>query len=406
MEEFIAGMGEVGSGGEALSELGRRALGLIVQEALEAEQRDFIGRERYERGERQGYRSGYEAGYLKTAEGRVEVQRPQVRDAGGPYRSQLYEFLRGNSDVVERLAVEMYARGLSTRDIEAAFTDDAGVCLLSRSSVSEVTEALWEEYEEFQQRDLSGLEIVSLFLDGLYEPLRTHGIQREAVLCAWGIEANGNKVPLSFRLGNRESFEAWREFLRDLVARGMAVPLTITTDGAPGLLRAVDEVFDRSLRIRCWVHKVRNVLAKVPEHLRAEIKGHLVAIRDAATFEAGQVAAKEFFVRFEAELPSACRCLSDDLEASLNHLRLPWRLRKFVRTTNLIERSFVEERRRTKTLPRFFTEKSCLKLVHATLIRAAARWQRIKINELEAEQLKVLYRELEIEPKRELNAVA
>lgn len=101
-----------------------------------------------------------------------------------------------------------------------------------------------------------------------------------------------------------------------------------------------------------------------------------------------------------------CVCLSEDLEALLAHLRLPWRHRKFVRTTNLIERSFVEERRRTKTLPRFFTEKSCLKLVHATLIRAALRWQRIKISSLEVEQIQILYEQLDITPTARLEAVA
>jgi transposase-like protein len=151
LRAFLEDLEGAEDGRGALSELVRRAVGLIVQESLEAEQRDFIGRERYERGEGRGYRSGYTRGHLKTAEGRVEVARPQVRDAGLTYRSRLYEFLRGHSDVVERLATEMYARGLSTRDIEAAFTDERGDCLLSRSAVSEVTESLWEEYEVFRR---------------------------------------------------------------------------------------------------------------------------------------------------------------------------------------------------------------------------------------------------------------
>ena len=100
------------------------------------------------------------------------------------------------------------------------------------------------------------------------------------------------------------------------------------------------------------------------------------------------------------ELPSACGCLQDDLDGLLNVLRLPWRLRSFFRTTNLCERSFEEERRRSKVLPRFFTEKSCLKLVFATLIRAAERWQRIAITRLELEQLELLYDELGVRPVR------
>lgn len=406
LRAFFGDAGEAGSGKEALTELVRLATTLIAQEGLEAEQRDFIGRERYERGERRGYRSGCRPGRLDTAEGRVSVEVPQVRGAGAPYRSRLFDFLRGDSEMVERLAVEMYARGLSTRDIEAAFTDEEGTCLLSRTAVSEVTEVLWEEYEAFQERDLSDTPVLYLFLDGLYEPLRTHGIQREAVLVAWAITVTGEKVLLSLALGGKENYEAWLDFGRDLLQRGLPVPLTITTDGAAGLIRAVGELWPKSVRLRCWVHRMRNILAKVPESMRAEVKAHLAAIRDAPTLEMGEDAARAFLARFGGELPSACACLSEDLEALLAHLRLPWRHRKFVRTTNLIERSFVEERRRTKTLPRFFTEKSCLKLVHATLIRAAVRWQRIRITPLEYQQLGMVFNQQEIKPAAKLEAAA
>ena len=152
IQTFFQDMGSADNGAEALSELVRLASTLMVQEGLEAEQADFVGRERYERGERNGYRSGYKPGKLDTAEGRVSVALPQVRDAQQPFHSKLFELLKGDSQMLEYLATEMYARGLSTRDIEATFTDENGVCLLSRSGVSEVTEALWEEYEAFQQR--------------------------------------------------------------------------------------------------------------------------------------------------------------------------------------------------------------------------------------------------------------
>lgn len=140
--------------------------------------------------------------------------------------------------------------------------------------------------------------------------------------------------------------------------------------------------------------------------MKPEVKAHLVAIRDAPTLEAGQAAAQDFLERYGQELPSACACLPEDLDAFSAHLRLPGRHRRFVRSTNLIERGFVEERRRTKTLPRFFTERSCLKLVHATLIRAAVRWQRIKITAPELEQIRLLYQELEITPTHPLEVVA
>ena len=160
------------------------------RQLLEQEVSDYLGRERYQRREpdqeHKGYRNGYEPARMRTAEGRITVQGPQVRD--GPatgfamsttYRSKLMGFLRGNSDVLERLAIEMYARGLSTRDIEEALEEATGDRLLSRTAVSELTETLWEEYEAFSQRDLSGFEVEYLFLDAVYESVRRQGGGKE-----------------------------------------------------------------------------------------------------------------------------------------------------------------------------------------------------------------------------------
>ena len=407
VSEFIERLQDVDSAEDVLTQLVQLSTQLITQEGLEAHQRDHLGVDRYERGEgRRGYRSGYEPGYLDTAEGRLEVAIPQVRGSDESYRCTLYDVLRGDSEMVQRLATEMYARGLSTRDIEDAFTDEQGRCLLSRSKVSEVTEVLWEQYEAFQNRDLSDLPLLCLFLDGLYEPLRTHGITREAILCAWGITLDGRKVLISLSLGNKESGEAWLEFLRDLDRRGLPTPLFITTDGAGGLIQAVDQMWSKSLRGRCWVHRMRNFASKVPKSRWHEIKPYLLMIRDAPDLEAGQKAVREFLAKFSKEFPGLCKCLTEDLDALLAQLQLPWRLRKFTRTTNLIERSFVEERRRTKTLPRFFTEKSCLKLVYAVLIRAAARWQAISITSTEYLQLRMLYEERELALPSNWEAVA
>ncbi len=372
---------------------------LVLQEALEAEQREVVGRERYQRGVAAGapYRNGYRPGGVEGAEGRIEVEVPQVRGVPG-HQSALLQFLGKHSEVLEKLAVEMYARGLSTRDIEAAFQEATGRCLLSRSAVSEVTDTLWGEYEAFCHRELSEYAVIYLFVDAIYESLRLQGGPKEALLCAWGICEDGRKVLLHLALGNKESHADWLEFLRDMVKRGLPPPLTMTSDGAPGLLRALEEVFPQSVRIRCWMHKMQNVLSKLPESAKAEVKSWLAAVRDAPTPEAGRQAAAETLARFERDYPAAMRSLADDLEASLAHLRLPAAHRRYVRTTNLIERGFGEERRRTKVIPRFFDERSCLKLAFAALARAALRWQRIRITEPEHRQLNLLRQELQPDP--------
>lgn len=155
------------------SDLVRLALRLIVEEAFEGEVADVLGRERYARGdgEKSGYRNGYRTGKVKTAEGAVDYSAPQVRETSKPFVSRLRAALSGRTQELERLAVERYARGLSTRDIEDAFTDEAAQRLLSRTTVSEITERLWAQYEAFCQRDLSEHDIVYLFIDGIAERL-------------------------------------------------------------------------------------------------------------------------------------------------------------------------------------------------------------------------------------------
>ena len=374
----------------------RLAARLVLQEALEQEQSDFIGRSRYERAEtpRQGYRNGYEPAALQTAEGRLEVAVPQVRASEQPYRSRLLAFLGEHTEVLEKLAVEMYARGLSTRDVEAAFTEATGDCLLSKSAVSELTDSLWEEYEAFGRRDLSGYAVAYLFVDGIYESVRAQAGSKEAVLCAWAILGDGTKVLLHLALGNKESYDAWRAFFRSMQARGLASPVSITSDGAPGLIRAIGEAFPQSLRLRCWFHKITNVLGKLPERAKDAVLAHLRAIRDAPTLRVGEQMAAAFLEQYGKEYPSATICFQDDLAATLAHLRLPEGHRIHCRTTNLVERSFVEERRRAKVIPRFRDERSCLKLVFATLIRASRRWMRVRMTELQQAQLAQLRRDL------------
>jgi putative transposase len=198
-------------------DLVRLALRLIVEEALESEVADALGRERYARGEgeRAGYRNGYRTGKVKTAEGAVEYAAPQVRETPEPFVSGVRSALSGRAQALEDLAVELYARGLSTRDIEDAFTDERSRRLLSRAPVSEINERLWAEYEAFSKRDLSEHAIAYLYVDGIAERLRP-GQKREAALAAWGIGADGRKVLVALMAGSKEHVETVRAFFQDL----------------------------------------------------------------------------------------------------------------------------------------------------------------------------------------------
>ena len=398
--------GELGTA-SGRSDLVRLALRLIVEEALESEVAEALGRERYARGagEKAGYRNGYRTGKVKTAEGAVEYAAPQVREMPEPFVSGVRAALSGRTQALEDLAVELYARGLSTRDIEDAFTDDTGRRLLSRAAVSEITERLWAEYEAFSKRDLAEHAIAYLYVDGIAERLRP-GQRREAVLAAWGIGSDGRKVLLALMAGSKEDVETVRAFFQDLRARGLGDPLLVVSDGAPGIIRAIEECFPRSGRQRCLAHRMRNLAIKVSTDLWPEFKARVTACYQAPSRAIARELASGIRADYAVATPSALACFDEDFEACVAHLRLPVTHRRVTRTTNLLERLFVEERRRLKIIPNGFGEKPVLKLMFGALIRAAERWRGLRFTEFELRQLAALRKELDVEYEASITSPA
>ena len=207
---------------------------------------------------------------------------------------------------------------------------------------------------------------------------------------------------LQMALGNRESYTAsrrnigtmWKDFIRGMVKRGLNTPILITTDGAPGLVRAVDEAWPKSLRQRCLVHKVKNVVDKVPDSARTDMNAMVRSAYTAPNRKVAEMIAKDLLDRYQDLYPSAMKSFTEDLEACWAHLRCPAIHHKRIRTTNLLERTFVEQKRRTKVIPGFMTEQSCLKLVFATLWQVSQRWHGVRMAEFEQQQLLSLRSEL------------
>jgi putative transposase len=231
----------------------------------------------------------------------------------------------------------------------------------------------------------------------VFESLRRHGA-KEALLVGWGIAADGGKHLLHLAVGNKESEACWTDFFRSMLGRGLRMPTTVTSDGAPGLVKAIGVCFPASIRIRCWFHRLANIRAKLPDEAASEVMAHVYAVRDAPTLDAARAAADRLINTFRGPFPAAVACFADDLDALLAIHRVPVRHRIRVRTTNLAERSFVEERRRTKVVGRFGDERAAMKLVYATMIRAADRWCRVSISDLERHQLRLLRAELGLDP--------
>jgi len=393
LSELIEGRLSSSKGRSELVELAAR---LIIEEALEEESRDALGRDYYERGgdPDRGYRNGVREGRLKTAEGMIPFAAPQIADGKEPFRSEIRQHLKGRTEALEDLAVELLARGLSVRDIEDAFKDESGRLLLSKTAVSEIGARLWADYQEFCRRDLGEYAIVYLFVDGIAERIRP-GQKREPVLAAWGIASDGKKVLLGLMAGSKVDAETVSAFFQNLRARGLGDPLLVVSDGAPGIIKAIETCFPRSARQRCLAHRMRNLAAKVPEDQWPDFKARVQAAYQAPSRAIARDLAEGVVNDHEAELPSAVACFRDDLEACIAHLRLPITHRRAIRTTNLLERLFVEERRRLKIIPNAFGEKPVLKLMFGAMIRAAERWRAIKITTFERRQLDALRKELD-----------
>jgi putative transposase len=363
---------------ESLSELARLGARLIIQRAVEDEFDNWLGRARYERrpdyqrGLRNydsGLRNGFRPRKVQTAEGELQVEIPQVREAAEPFVSKLFpcstRVLR--TEPLRAMVIGAFVRGLSMRDVES-LCEKAGLGKLSKSTASRICEELKERFEAFKRRDLYEVRLAALFLDATFLPVRPNG-PKEGVLVAWGFTEQGERVLLSVMLGMRESQEDWLELGRDLIARGLGAPLLVVADGAPGLIKAVEQCWPASDRQRCCVHRARNLVAKLPERERERIRLAYWEALDEATDEAdGRQRLKALVSELErAGFTSAAKCLGDDLSALVVHLRYPLRHRRRWRSTNLLERSLAEVKRRTKVIGRFPGETSCLTLVWAVL---------------------------------------
>ena len=287
------------------------------------------------------------------------------------------------------MVIGAFVRGLSMRDIES-LCEKAGLGKLSKTTDSRICTELRERFEQFKRRDLYDIQVAALFLDAVFLSVRPDG-PKEGVLVAWGITEQGERVLLSVMLGMRESHEDWLELGRDLIARGLGAPLLIVADGAPGLIKAVEQCWPASDRQHCAVHRLRNLLAKLPDRERERVRcAYWQALDDATDMRDGKQRLKALVDGLDgAGYTAAAKCLTDDLDALVVHLRYPTRHRRRWRSTNLLERSLAEVKRRTKVIGRFPGETSCLTLVWAVLdLYITHAKNGVRFSELERQRLR------------------
>jgi transposase-like protein len=400
---------------EILEEVARLGAQLLMQAALEAEVTEFLGRGRYARAElaedaRPGSRNGYREVTVKTTAGPVTLARPKLRGTTEAFASRLFGSHVTKTNALESLVIASFIRGLSVRDVEATLADALGdQAAISKSTVSSVCQQITVEYQAWAARRLDGITLDYLFLDASF--FRMHpGSPAEPVLAAWGITTEGKPAFVGLAPGSGESADAWHDFLADLTARGLASPLLVISDGAPGLISAIEQAYPGALRQRCLVHRARNVLAKVPAGMQAEVKDGYWAIfgtEDLKTPPGPRLVEiidhriDEFAARYQGTYPAAVKCLLADRAGLTAYLRFPAEHHHRIRHSNFIERTFGETRRRTKVIGRLPGETSCLTLVWAVLDRASRGWRGFTMTAAGLRLLQDLRRSL-LEPPAQL----
>lgn len=327
-----------------------------------------------------------EARKVTTAAGEIEVQAPRVNDKreGCHFRSAILPpWARRSPKVIEVLPT-LYLRGVSTKDFVPAlaefFGSEAG---LSASTVQRLTREWSQELEVFRRRDLSQVDYVYLWADGVHFNIRLEE-DRLCCLVLVGVRADGRKELVAVGDGFRESEDSWAEVLRDLKRRGMRAPVLAVGDGALGFWAAIREVFPETKEQRCWVHKIARVLDALPKSLQAKAKSALHEIMNAENKEAAEAAMERFQQTYGAKYPKATEKLIRDREVLLTHFDYPAEHWVHLRTTNAIESTFATVRLRTKKTKGAGSRSAGLAMAYKLLEAAQERWRSVNASHLVA----------------------
>jgi putative transposase len=353
----------------------------VLKELLEtdAEQRmaEYLGLRWHERSEpeqRVDYRNGfYERDYV-TPLGVIRLRIPRTRQRS--FLPQWIAPLERRAPEVAELIRQAFLRGISTRQVGRVVATLTGEAV-SAQTVSKLTRVLDRAVEAFHQRRLPD-DCAYLVLDGVWLKVRrAFGPQRVLLLVAYGIRRDGTRELLAFTRAKSESQAGWEGLLNDLFQRGLRgrqLQLVIT-DGCPGLARALETVYPRVRHQRCWVHKMRNILEKVKRRDEKQVKAEAQKIYLAANLASAKRAFERFRFHRRSRYPAMVRQLERDLPELLQVFAFPRHLWRKLRSTNIIERCFVEVRRRTRPMVVFTNVASVDRIIYAIFSRFNEDWK-------------------------------
>jgi transposase-like protein len=373
MKKMITGDAASSPVWDTLETFARGKVQEFIQQLLEDEVTELLGREKSERRAEVDAPSGSRNGHgkprrLALMNGTISVRRPRVRDVEETFRSRLLPLFQRRSKEVAALLPELYLHGLALGDFELALRGLLGDgAPLSASAIARL-KATWQaQYAAWQQRDLSDVTLVYLWADGIYVKAGLED-SKAALLVLIGADARGQKMVLAVVSGQRESTESWAAMLRDLKRRGLRAPKLTIADGHLGIWSALATIYPESAEQRCWNHKLRNVLDTVPRKHQAEVKAALQAIANADTAREATALRDTFTRTYRRAHPKAVERLAHDWERMIAYYACPREHWKHLRTTNIIESPFAAVRLRTTAAKRFKTVENATVLIWKTLL--------------------------------------
>jgi putative transposase len=362
----------------------------LLAQAVEAEADAFLAmqNERLADGRSRLVRHGHSPERtIQTGIGPVAVRRAKLRDRGAEANRDRITFTSAilpkwarRTKRLDALLPVLYLRGISTGDFQEALAALLGKDApnLSPSVIARLKEDWQDEYERWQQRDLSTRNSAYIWADGVYLQARMEDAAA-CILVVIGATPEGRKELVGFQVGVRESTQSWRELLVDLKGRGLAVaPEIAVGDGALGFWKVLDEVFPSTRHQRCWVHKIANLLNKVPKSVQPNMKADLREVRDAPDRSSAEAAIEVFADKYGAKYPKAVACLTGDREPLLAFFDFPAEHWDHLRTANPIESVFATVRHRTVRTKGALSHQTARLMVFRIIMAASKTWRRLK----------------------------
>jgi len=382
--------------GSLLDELVRDGARQMLAAALRAEVAVYV--EQFadvldEDGHRLVVRNGYhQQRDVATGAGAVTVTAPRVNDkrvdqeTGERQRfsSKILPAWSRKSPKVAEVLPLLYLHGLSSLDFAPALEQFLGSGSgLSAATVTRLTTQWQDEAKAFEKRDLSKIDFVYLWVDGIHLKVRLEQ-EKLCLLVMIGVRADGRKELVALTDGYRESTESWAGLLRDAKRRGMRAPVLAMGDGALGFWAALRDVFPTTREQRCWFHKSANVLAALPKSAHPGAIKAMQEIYNAEDIDHARVAVKAFKIDYGTKFPKAVEKITDDLDVLLEFYNYPAEHWVHLRTTNPIESTFATVRLRTKVTKGPGSRTAGLAMAFKLIEAAQNRWRAVNAPHLVA----------------------